>query len=62
MEFRFNIASYITVYVTHKPGCWNVFHDNLHFTSQPVFLQTLLVMWTLELGDDVYYLTEYVFF
>jgi hypothetical protein len=31
-------------------------------TSQPVFLQTLLVMWTLELSDDVCYLTEYVFF
>jgi hypothetical protein len=62
MEIRFNIASYITVYVTYKSGCWNVFHDNLHFHSQPVFLQTLLVMWTLELSDDVYYLTEHVFF
>jgi hypothetical protein len=62
MKIRFNIASYITVYVTYKSGCWNVFHDNLHFASQPVFLQTLLVMWTLELSDDVYHLREHVFF
>jgi hypothetical protein len=76
IAIRSNIASYIIVYsnrmhsptikiivyVTHKSGCWNVFHHNLPFTSQPLFLQTLLVMWTLELSDDVYHLTEHVFF
>jgi hypothetical protein len=48
----------LSVYVTHKSGCWNVFGENLHFISQSVFLQTVLVMWTLQLNDGVYYLRE----
>jgi hypothetical protein len=61
MEIRFDISSYITVYVTHKSVCWNVCQENLHFVSQSVFLQTLLLMWTLQLSDGVYCLTEHVF-
>jgi hypothetical protein len=42
MEIRFNIGSYITVYITHKLGCWNILWENLQFISQSVFLHTLL--------------------
>jgi hypothetical protein len=62
IEIRFTIASYITVYVTHKSVCWNVFRENLHILSQSVFLQTLLLMWTLQQSDGAYCLTEHVFF
>jgi hypothetical protein len=36
------------------------FSENLHFISQSVFLQSLLVMWTLQPCDGVYYLTRHV--
>jgi hypothetical protein len=48
----------LSVYVTHRSGCWNVFPENLHFISQSVFLQTVLVMWKLQLSVGVYYLRE----
>jgi hypothetical protein len=48
----------LSVYVTHKSGCWNGFRENFPFISQSVFLQTVLVMWTLELSVGVYYLKD----
>jgi hypothetical protein len=62
MKIRFNIASYMTVYVTHKSGWWNVFIENFHFISQSVFLQTLLLMGTVQISDGVHYLAEHIFF
>jgi hypothetical protein len=57
IEVRINIASNINVYVTTKWGYCNVFQENMHLISQSVFLETLVVMWTLQLSG-VYYLTE----
>jgi hypothetical protein len=34
----------LSVYVTHKSGCWNVFPEKLQVISQSVFLQTVGVM------------------
>jgi hypothetical protein len=36
-------ASYMTAHVTHKLGCLNVFREDLHFISQSVCLETLLL-------------------
>jgi hypothetical protein len=52
----------LSVYVSHKTGRWNVFGENLHFISQSVFLQTLVVMWTLQPSVGVYYLREQILF
>jgi hypothetical protein len=53
-------ASYITAYATHKLGCLNVFRGCLHFISQSVCLETLLLGWTQQICDGVYYLTKHV--
>jgi hypothetical protein len=52
----------LSVYVGHKSGCWNVFREKLHFIGQSVFLQAILVMWTLQLSVAVYYLREHILF
>jgi hypothetical protein len=41
-------------------GWWIAFRENLQFTSQHVFLQTLPLVWTLHLCHGVYYLTKHV--
>jgi hypothetical protein len=41
-------------------GLWRTLRDNLHFISQSDFLQTLLLMWTLQLSDGIYYLGKHV--
>jgi hypothetical protein len=64
-EWKSDSTSLLTspsVYVTHKSGCWNVFRENLYFISQSVFLQTVLVMWTLQLSVGVYCLRVYILF
>jgi hypothetical protein len=50
----------LSVYATHKSSCWNVFWEKLHFISESVFLQTVAVMWTLQLSVGVYYLNVWV--
>jgi hypothetical protein len=52
-------ASYMTAYVTHKLGCLNVFREDLHFISQFVCLEFLLLRRTQQLCDGLYYGVPY---
>jgi hypothetical protein len=63
IEIIFNFASCITVCICYlHVKLLESLPRELHFLSQSVSLQTVLVMWTLQLSVGVYYLREHILF